>query len=341
MMLSLRETPPPYFRDHSRESDLVNWWFQTGQHSAGLQTSDGQALIVVNAGQRNDGAGPDILNVVIILDDRFVNGAVEMHQRSSAWYRHGHANDPAYKHVILHVVTTDDGGPAIPTLIVPTSRTLPCYARRKLTLPELRLAAGIRFGIKRHKVERWGKIATAEWPVQTLGLMDVMSYGPGRRKIWHWISKQTGTGFPVADVIWRGSLRSRYPENYRQQVLKDLVDQIRTIRIPELDLDNWRAWEKECLKAVQTGSIHGTQIREWLVNWLVPYQAKTVDAGLAVWSEIPVARHYGFERKIGIYTGWRRVKTSLEQQGFIQWWRQGCKPQRCQMCPLVQDVIGN
>ena len=81
-------------------------------------------LKVVSTGWYNKYAGPDFQYAQLVLDDLRWSGAVELHLRSSDWYRHGHQKDPAYDNVILHVVWEDDvevcrnDGSLLPTLVL-------------------------------------------------------------------------------------------------------------------------------------------------------------------------------------------------------------------------------
>jgi len=74
-----------------------------------LRTVDGQELSIVSPGTWNVGKGPDFKNAVLRLGGLLQRGAVEVHRSRQDWYRHGHALDPAYAEVILHVVWYNDG----------------------------------------------------------------------------------------------------------------------------------------------------------------------------------------------------------------------------------------
>lgn len=69
----------------------------------------GERFTVIYAGDYNETeSGPDFFNAQILIDGILWNGNVEIHVRSSDWFRHGHQNDPTYNNVILHVVHTFD-----------------------------------------------------------------------------------------------------------------------------------------------------------------------------------------------------------------------------------------
>lgn len=73
-----------------------------------LLTSDGQELEIVDAGLSNPNAGPDFFNAKVRIGQTMWAGNVEIHLRSSDWYRHGHDTDERYDNVILHVAHVID-----------------------------------------------------------------------------------------------------------------------------------------------------------------------------------------------------------------------------------------
>ena len=93
---------------YAAESELAARWFRGG---AGVRrVEDGRTLRVVFPGVPGGGAGPDARDAVLELGDGPLRGDVEFHLRASGWGAHGHAEDPAYGSVVLHVVAENDSG---------------------------------------------------------------------------------------------------------------------------------------------------------------------------------------------------------------------------------------
>jgi hypothetical protein len=96
-----------------REKIVRCLWFDQFLDSANLATEDGRRLAVFSPGYWNEGAGPDFRNAEFALGDApRVRGDVEIHVAASDWNRHGHADDPMYGRVLLHVVLHNDLGEA-------------------------------------------------------------------------------------------------------------------------------------------------------------------------------------------------------------------------------------
>ena len=89
-----------------------------------LQTTDNSLVHIKDYGTHNRHSGPDFLNARIEIAGQWWAGNVEIHQKSSDWYAHGHQNDIKYDSVILHVVWEADqevfrsSGELIPTLLL-------------------------------------------------------------------------------------------------------------------------------------------------------------------------------------------------------------------------------
>ncbi|MBL7711974.1 MAG: DUF2851 family protein [Chitinophagaceae bacterium] len=82
------------------------------QHSlykpSGLQTADGEPVVVQYPGRRNVHAGPDFEEAKVRIGGTLLVGNVELHIKASDWYRHGHHYNKAYDNIILHVVWKND-----------------------------------------------------------------------------------------------------------------------------------------------------------------------------------------------------------------------------------------
>lgn len=87
-----------------------------------ITLKDNRVVTVKNVGVHNENcSGPDFKFGTIKFDDFLMHGHIEMHVKSSDWYRHKHHLDENYNSVILHVVYEYDmdviqNGYSIPTL---------------------------------------------------------------------------------------------------------------------------------------------------------------------------------------------------------------------------------
>ena len=96
-----------------------------------LRTTDGRLLEVLNPGIHNTDAGPDFTGAKIKLDGVEWVGNVEIHLKTSDWFRHHHDTDAAYENIILHVACEVDqqlfypNGQEIPQLQL----SVPSYVR--------------------------------------------------------------------------------------------------------------------------------------------------------------------------------------------------------------------
>ncbi|MCF0202511.1 MAG: DUF2851 family protein [Bacteroidaceae bacterium] len=74
----------------------------------GLITKDGKQVEVIDVGLHNYDQGPDFFNAKVKVDGEIWAGNVEIHDKSSDWYVHGHDRDESYNNVVLHVVSKVD-----------------------------------------------------------------------------------------------------------------------------------------------------------------------------------------------------------------------------------------
>ncbi len=96
-----------------------------------LLTSEGHPILIIDFGTMHKNAGPDFLNAKIKIGPTLWAGNVEMHLKSSDWYKHGHDKDKSYDTVVLHVVYEEDvpvfrqNGEKIPCLVLKNRITHP------------------------------------------------------------------------------------------------------------------------------------------------------------------------------------------------------------------------
>jgi hypothetical protein len=126
------ELTGPY---HFPELALQHIWRDGLLDCTRLATADGRRVEVLHPGTWNRLGGPDFLGAVLTIGGSKHMGDVEVHIHAADWQAHGHAADPAYATVILHLVpfpepvgavTRGYAGNAIPiaALLDPSPRTL-------------------------------------------------------------------------------------------------------------------------------------------------------------------------------------------------------------------------
>ena len=93
------------------EADLAARW--AASTPGPLRLEDGRTLRVVYPGVPGGGAGPDFTGAILDAGGDLLRGDVEIHLKASGWHAHGHASDPAYAGVVLHVVAANDGAAAV------------------------------------------------------------------------------------------------------------------------------------------------------------------------------------------------------------------------------------
>ena len=110
------------------EKLLQKIWLGGEFDRAGAVTGDGRRVQVLHPGKWNLLGGPDFKRARLRFDEGpVVTGDVELHLAAFDWAAHGHARDPAYDAVALHVVlfppdpaakTVGAGGRELPVLVL-------------------------------------------------------------------------------------------------------------------------------------------------------------------------------------------------------------------------------
>ncbi|HEY0580849.1 MAG TPA: DUF2851 family protein, partial [Chloroflexota bacterium] len=160
------------------EADLADAWAERRYAGPWLVDCCRRHLRVVFPGRRWGGPGPDFRGAVLALSDgSLLRGDVEIHVRASSWMSHGHAHDPAYQQVVLHVVGWADAmsvgplGGHVPTVVLepppPGARPrrpvrLPCVRDSPAVLSIVRAAGRERFRARAARFEADLTVAAAD-----------------------------------------------------------------------------------------------------------------------------------------------------------------------------------
>ena len=83
------------------------WRFRLFDNES-LLLHSGEALEIISPGIYHQDSGPDFQNARIRIENTLWAGNIEIHIRSSDWFRHHHEIDAAYNNIVLHVVLDHD-----------------------------------------------------------------------------------------------------------------------------------------------------------------------------------------------------------------------------------------
>lgn len=84
------------------EAELQSRWF-AGEFGNLFETTSGQQVEIIQIGTWNHAAGPDFSEVAVRVGGRLLTGFLELDWDARDWEHHGHAENPAYDSVVLHV----------------------------------------------------------------------------------------------------------------------------------------------------------------------------------------------------------------------------------------------
>ena len=90
-----------------KEAFIQALWNENAQNKT-FRTLNNQTVKINYSGTWNDEAGPDFRNAKITFQSEgqtiTKEGDIEIHIKASDWYNHKHDKNPAFSHVILHVI---------------------------------------------------------------------------------------------------------------------------------------------------------------------------------------------------------------------------------------------
>lgn len=83
-------------------------WQYSLYDSANMSSATGESITVQNPGKLNTNSGPDFEEAKIRIGTTLLVGNVELHLKTSDWFKHGHQHNKSYDNIILHVVLEND-----------------------------------------------------------------------------------------------------------------------------------------------------------------------------------------------------------------------------------------
>lgn len=100
--------PPLWFSETAAsplpsELELQALWF-AGAFGREFRTTCGKSVRVVQFGEWNRGAGPDFIQTAVEIGGELHTGPLELDPDAAAWEAHGHATNPSFRDVVLHVI---------------------------------------------------------------------------------------------------------------------------------------------------------------------------------------------------------------------------------------------
>ncbi|NQV42081.1 MAG: DUF2851 family protein [Candidatus Marinimicrobia bacterium] len=323
-----------HFKWHAQEKDLVKWWLSQAEHTETLKTIDGERLIVLDSGRRNDGPGPDIFRSRILLDDFEMSGDVDMHIVAGDWYVHGHQNDERYGDVILHVIVDGDTGPDIPTLKVDRHflGAGRCHSNRQISHDELMAHAFHRFKRKQKHLQILAREGQGRHPL-FLGMIEIIMAGGSRFQWLQQAARVLGLNHWPDCRAWEGSNLS-YPLSTSKSLQLSRIMQISLVFRPEKWLSRSQDSWPDAFVELQDKGLSLNQCLEWLVNILAPFMG--TEQGFLIWQNMKIFRHYGLEKEVLPRLGLSKLHGVVEQQALLEWKRKYCSEGSCSNCPLIQ-----
>ncbi len=249
---------------------LQRIWSRGDFNQRGLRLRDGRPLRIVRRGRWNGLAGPDFFDGEFRVGEggasESLRGDVEVHLRAGDWDQHGHAHDPAYDGVVLHVVlfpatrewTCGRAGRRVPILeLLPLlGRDLEAYAEEAAVeglagRPASRLRAALAHAsaeriaaeVSIHALRRWErKVALARAALEARGweqachqsAMEVLGYRFNRDPM-----NLVAERWPLAE--WRAG-RVGVEEAWQSEQTRWRSAGVRPANQPRARLSQYLAW---------------------------------------------------------------------------------------------------
>lgn len=142
--------------------DLIHYcWKHKLFPLAELKTIEGQPIEVIDTGLHNRDAGPDFFNAKVKIGKTLWVGNVEIHDKASDWYLHGHERDVHYNNVILHIVKVSDtlvrkqNGDIPPQMVLPVPALVKEHYKELLTMEKYPPCYKVISSLSRLMINSW------------------------------------------------------------------------------------------------------------------------------------------------------------------------------------------
>ena len=355
-----------------KEAALVNDWlrYKPGQR---LHSVDGQPIMVIDPGHRNNHEGPDISDACLFINGRIHKGPVECHLKAQHWFQHGHDHDPNYQTVILQVLRhfpTRIAVRSFPMIVIQARDHFgsSCLQDTDCLVPEPETV------LRRLGYRRWrAKIAdfqtvlasTARFlPKLQQSVFEVLGYGGNRPAFGRLAGLVNPNAIPGKSIksihdhlatlmkseglIWHrcGVRPANHPENrlpLAARLLKFIADW------EKADWGGREVFDQLWLTRIKPHAGLGIQI-ELLGNVFYPVLAARARENMDLeevqsyrehWSKLFLPYIYGFiSRRFRILMPVKQLRNFPVTQGIIELNKQFCQPEHCLVCPL-KVIHGN
>ncbi len=92
------------FEEKELSEKFLQWVWENQFLTPPFTTINGVKVEILSPGILNKEDGPDFKHTLVKLDNKLLQGDVEIHRLSNDWYLHHHEVDANYNNVVLHVV---------------------------------------------------------------------------------------------------------------------------------------------------------------------------------------------------------------------------------------------
>ena len=211
------------------ERHLQCIWFDPSLRPQNLKTAEGESVRVVQPGSWNLEAGPDFLRAAVeVGGSRLIEGDAEVHIRPADWNRHGHQNDPRYRHVRIHITFYGSGKAMLPPgcIEIPMQKSLQSNA--SFSFQQIDLAAYPYAA--RGKLTACAAVLSGLPPEAGAALLDAAGEERLRRKT-AWFAHLLSTCEPE-DVLYR-ELMGALGYKHNSAAFRTLADHVPLPRLRE------------------------------------------------------------------------------------------------------------